>query len=292
MIDLLLAIALVMNAVVAEPAIVGPGVVSTGHEFTLTFMPDGQEAYFSRAFPDQHLIHIMRTRFTAGAWQTPSEVAFSSPRWSDLDPAVSPDGKRLFFVSTRPKPGSDPTVKDMDIWYADRAGEGWGEPQHVERINSPAKEGSPTVAADGTLCFFSDRDAAPGTNAIYCASRVGDGYADPVKLPAEFNAGPSDTSPFLSPDGNVMLFYSTRPGGFGQADLYVSFRRSGSWSTARNLGPTVNTAASEYNPEVSRDGATFYFGRDGNIFAVPLEALGIAGLDRARFSRRQTTASS
>ena len=92
----------------------------------------------------------------------------------------------------------------------------------------------------------------------------------PVRLNANVNAGPSDTSPFLSPDGNALLFYSERSGGFGQADLYVSTKRDGDWQAAVNLGATVNTRGYEYNPAISRDGATLYFGRDRRIWSMPL----------------------
>jgi hypothetical protein len=79
------------------------------------------------------------------------------------------------------------------------------------------------------------------------------------------------------------LFYSTRLGGYGQADLYVSFLKSGAWSTPVNLGPAVNTEDFEYNPEVSRDGRTLYFGRGGRIYSIPLDAVKVPGLTADRF---------
>ncbi len=80
-----------------------PGIVSTGHEFGISFTPDGKEAYFSR-FAAKQPTHIFRTRLVNGAWQEPERLSISGDTWSDLDPFVSPDGKRLFFISTRPDP--------------------------------------------------------------------------------------------------------------------------------------------------------------------------------------------
>ena len=170
----------------------------------------------------------------------------------------------------------------MDIWYADAADSGWGAPQWIPVLSSTGKEGSPTVDRAGTICFFSDRDGPPGRNAIFCASRTSSGFASPSRLGPTINAGPSDTSPFLTPDGRTLLFYSTRVGGAGQADLYVSVKTDGGWGPAVNLGPQVNTPASEYNPVVSRDGSVLIFGRAGRLLYVSLDSLGVPELMTAR----------
>jgi hypothetical protein len=70
-----------------------------------------------------------------------------------------------------------------------------------------------------------------------------------------------------------MLFYSTREGGAGQADLYIAHKQGGSWGAVASLGAAVNTAEFEYNPSVSRDGRTLYFGRKGRVYEIPLAAL-------------------
>jgi hypothetical protein len=171
----------------------------------------------------------------------------------------------------------------MDIWYVDRAGEGWGSPHWIEELSSDGKEGSPTVDRAGNICFFSDRGSTPNHNAIYCAMRRGDRWDRPEKLNDSVNAGPSDTSPFLAPDGNTLLFYSERDGGRGKADLYISIRVNGEWRPPVNLGDAVNTGDSEYNPAVSPDGATLYFGRGGDIWTVPISELHVAWMSPARF---------
>ena len=263
-----------------EPQVFAGGIISTGHEFALTFTPEMKEAYFTRGFPDKKINHIMRAELKDGQWQAPTPISFSSDQWSDLDPALSPNGKRLFFISTRPAPGAPETkVRNMDIWYADRVGNDWGQPQYLDGVNSSGKEGSPTVAKDGTLCFFSDRGRAANANSIYCVELRKGKYSEPQKLGPEINSEISDTSPFLSADGKTLLFYSTRTGGYGQADLYVSFRRNRQWSQAKNLGPIVNTVEWEYNPVVSPDGKRLYFGRKGSIYWVPVEVLKVPGLD-------------
>ncbi|HEX6535796.1 MAG TPA: hypothetical protein VF041_14455 [Gemmatimonadaceae bacterium] len=260
-----------------------PGVVSTGHEFGATFTPDGRTLLFTRVDTVARRAHLYASVLRDGVWQPATPLGFSRADWSDLDPSVSPDGRRLYFVSTRPHPGAATSARDMDIWYADAADSGWGEPTWIAELSSAGKEGSPTVDRAGTICFFTDRQGPPGHNEIYCATRTPSGFGSPSRLGPTINAGPSDTSPFLSPDGRTLLFYSTRVGGAGQGDLYVSVKTEGRWGPAVNLGPLVNTPGSEYNPVVSRDGAVLIFGRAGRLLYVSLGALAVPELTASRF---------
>jgi Tol biopolymer transport system component len=271
----------------AAPVGFAPGVISTGHEFAVTFTPDGREVYFTRSTVSPRANHVMHSVMRDGAWQPAEAVSFSGDTWSDLDPALSPDGMRLYFISTRPRPShvqtSPSAPRDMDIWYADRVGDQWGAPHWIEELSSDAKEGSPTVDRDGTLCFFSDRGATGGNNAIYCAARLANGWSAPSRLNANVNAGPSDTSPFLSRDGKTLLFYSTRDGGMGKADLYISVKRDDVWQPATSLGSVVNGPEFEYNPSVAPDGRSFFFGRTGNVYVIPVSELDARVITPAMF---------
>jgi Tol biopolymer transport system component len=268
------------------PQVFAPGVISTGNEFALTFMPDGRTAYFTRRDQAKKVNHIYESHLVNGTWQTPVAVPFSSDDWSDLDPSMAPDGKRLFFISTRPRPQSDAMAsdkKDMDIWYVDRETSAWATPVWIKAVSSTGKEGSPTVTRDGTLYFFSDRDAKPDQDSIYVSKSVNGEYTAAVKLPSTVNSGVYDASPYVAPNGKTLLFYSTREGGTGGGDLYVSFFNHGQWQQAINLGKAVNTTEWEYNPCVSPDGKTLYFGRSRQIYEIPIESIGVKELKPSRF---------
>jgi hypothetical protein len=65
---------------------------------------------------------------------------------------------------------------------------------------------------------------------------------------------------FVDADESVLIFSSNRPGGFGEYDLYVSFRgRDGRWTRAANLGPRINDAGLQMWPVLSPDGKYLFY---------------------------------
>ena len=57
----------------------------------------------------------------------------------------------------------------------------------------------------------------------------------------------------MDPDERFILFASDRPGGYGNADLYISRRRGNTWSKPKNLGKAVNTEENETYTSISPD---------------------------------------
>lgn len=141
----------------SEPTVFAEGVVSTG-EFDShpAFTPDGKRLYFVRSTPNFNLWTILVTRFENGRWSTPKMAPFSG-QYADADPFITADGSRLYFISNRPVAGK--SKPDLDIWVVKNLGAGWGEPENPGApVNSPGSEWYPTIAANGTIYFGSDRD--------------------------------------------------------------------------------------------------------------------------------------
>src|SRR5262245_60479539 len=87
----------------AEPAVFGEGVISTGeYESHPAFTPDGRTLYFVRSTPEFTGWTIHVTRHTDGRWSTPKVAPFSG-KHRDADPFSSADGKQLYFISDRPR---------------------------------------------------------------------------------------------------------------------------------------------------------------------------------------------
>lgn len=88
------------------------------------------------------------------------------------------------------------------------------------------------------------------------------GWSAATNLGGTVNSSSDDSGPGLSKDGLSLYFTSTRPGGFGGEDIWVSRRASAGdpWGAPANLGSTINTAAAERVPNFSRDGHWMFFG--------------------------------
>jgi len=253
----------------ASPVVFAPGVMSTPYtEWATSFTPDGQRVFCSRG-----AIYwtIVFSSMENGKWAKPKVASFSG-RWTDTDPFVSPDGKRLFFISNRPLEGAsqDKPQKNSHIWYVDRQGvDEWSAPHHLDSIVNldTSSNYAPSVSLTGTLYFCSrDREGNSGMNS-YFAQWLGDHYGKPSLL--TFKGLSESQDPFIAPDGRYLIFVSGN-------DLYISFHQKGAWSEPQKLGPTVNNGDSNFSPCVSPDGKTLYYSssrvqgfykRDAHIFS-------------------------
>ncbi len=184
---------------------------------------------------------------------------------SDQGPNISADGLELYFCSGRPGGFSN-----RDLWVATRptASDPWGEPVNLgPTVNSSAPEWAPSISPDGlSLYFNSPRPGGYGGSwgDIWVTTRAtkDDAWGPPVNLGATVNSSYQDITPGISADGLSLFFTSNRPGGSGSLDLWVSRRgtKDDPWGTSVNLGPIVNSAASENDPCISADGWTLFFG--------------------------------
>jgi Tol biopolymer transport system component len=192
-------------------------------------------------------------------------ATFSSA-FTDYQPVMSPDGKRLYFQSTRPKPGTTEEVL-QDIWYVARVGSDWGAPRYMDRLNTAAREGYVAPLRDGSLYFNSDRPGGRGSQDFYFARRNGDSFDQPIPVTA-LNTPDSENDLFVDPDGRYVIFNryvdSTR-----SVDLFLSHRVGNGWSAPKAIA-LVNGPDRELTPSVSPDGRYFFYTVRNRIMQVDL----------------------
>ena len=213
---------------------------------TLSFSADGKELYFSR-YPERVTL-VMRE--VDGVWQPPMSTPVAG--WEAI---FTPDGQSLIFG-------------DGDLWIMHRTASGWDHAEKLKgAVNSSSHDYYASVANDGTLYFSRIMDERAR---ILRARPSGDGYDSVEELEAVVN-GTEAYHPFVAPDGSYLLFNSrNRPGGYGGADLYVSFRQpGGTFGTPVNLGPEVNSPDADLCPVVSPDGKYLFFTRLREGTGVP-----------------------
>lgn len=222
------------------------------HEAPNGFTADGKTFFFTRTRQDFKASTVLEAAWQSGAWGEAKPLPFSGSS-HDAGVSPSPDGRRLFFTSKRPAEG---LPDEWNIWTVERSESGqWGTPVPLEApINGPRFECCFVARAD-VVYFSSNRD---GAWEIFRAKRVSDRFTDLEKLPAEINGAKHGQWPsYADPQDRFLIFSSIRAGGLGGDDLYISFRREGGWTPARNLGPGVNTAGYEDNGILSPDGKLF-----------------------------------
>ena len=270
-----------------RPSIYEPGIFSTGAwDFFVALTPDQRTAYICRANGDFSYYTILETTLSGSRWSEPRAAAFSG-RWSDADPHLSPDGRKLFFISNRPRSGDTPR-EEYDIWVVERgAGGRWGEPRDVGApVNRDgATEWSPSVARNGNLYFGTVRDGGKGANDLYVSRPTGVHYAEPENLGDSINTKAGEVEPWIAPDESYLIFSGQRPDGPGGFDLFVSERRNGVWQRARPLD-RVNSPKGDFNHSVSPDGKFFFFSSTRGTF----DSIPPASLPYAEMQRRLTAA--
>jgi Tol biopolymer transport system component len=242
------------------PEIFAPGIVSTqAGEFGSTFSPDGNELYFAISGTPHTIIACMK--FENDKWTRPQTAPFSG-KYSDWDLNFSPNGNMLYFTSNRPFSGTGPPVDNSNLWIVERKGEGWSKPKSLgDVVNTGGSENYPSVTNDGTLYFFHNKKDENSNSDIYFSRLVEGKYTEPVKLGDAINSSYEEWDPFIAPDESYLIFCSVdRPDGFGDSDLYISFRKEeGTWTKAVNMGEKINTSTREICPSITSDGKYLFF---------------------------------
>ncbi len=169
----------------------------------------------------------------------------------------------------------------LDLYVADLNGTGdLTNPVPLSgSVNTKMHEGPATASANGDIIWFTRNNFHKGRTqrnskgisklGIFKAGLVKGDYTN-IEPFLFNNSEVSMAHPALAPNGRELYFVSDMPGGFGGSDIYVSRLQGTTWSEPRNLGSSVNTAASESFPFVASDGV-LYFASDGHP--------GLGGLD-------------
>lgn len=200
-----------------------PGSVNSKlHEGPATASTGGEEIWFTRnsAQRNQHGISrlgIFRTQRQKDKYAKPAPFVHNNPEISNGHPALSPDGRRMYFVSDMPG-----GYGGTDIYVVRRQGDGWSEPENLgPTINTPHNEVFPFMAADGTLYFSSNGHPGLGGLDIFAALPGRDGtFSVPINVGIPVNSPADDFAFVIDPTGSRGYFSSDRADGRGSDDIY------------------------------------------------------------------------
>ncbi len=230
---------------VAEPF--APGIISKdGWELEGVFAPGMKEFYYTTKHGKNTPSVIIGYRQINNVWKKYTQF----PRTGET--TFSPDGNRMHLAKG----------------YKDRIKDGWSEDKslgpmfdrkdwRIMRLSASAK---------GTYVF----DDAKSNDVIRISSIKDGKRQDPTLLGKEINTGKWTAHPFIAPDESYLIWDSERDGGYGDSDLYISFRqKDNSWGPAINMGDKINSKKWDAYASVTPDGKYILFNRGiddkGNI---------------------------
>ena len=214
----------------------------------IVFTPDGREAYWSGTYPsagsDALDYQILAMKQEKGIWGPPRLAPFCEIAYQDDCPYVTPDGRRIFFLSRRPLKPGEPLSDRENIWVAERKGDGWGEPKPVgDEVNALSVHWQVSTDLEGNL-YFSGQDPDGKTMRDIFVSRLDKGrYQKPVKLDPAVSSDELEHSPLIAPDGSYLIF-SRASRQRAQLGIFISFRKKdGRWGEAVCLNDVIGCPA-------------------------------------------------
>lgn len=191
------------------------------------------------------------TRDTTGKWSEARHLKYplntaqyNAVYW------ISPDNNRILI---RGAFGNGGAYFGKGVSLSCRGKDGrWGIPEYLriknyEKYDRGLTSGA-TMAHDGkTLLLYMTPVPAGAKNDLYVCFLEPDGsWTEPKSLGKQISLPDYDEmTPYIAADGVTMYFSSSRPGGLGDNDIWMTKRLDNSWqkwSEPVNLGAPINTA--------------------------------------------------
>jgi len=216
-----------------------PGIVQTKYfEAFGVFTPDMKEFYFVRGGGKDKKHRLVVIQYKNNRWSE----SVVGPRVGE--PFISPDGKIMYLGNK----------------YIERTNAGWSE---VKTLGAPFKDiRIMRLSASSKGTYYFDEATSDGDGSIRY-SRLVDGKREKPRLSSkEINTGKWIGHPFIAPDESYLIWDGEREGGYGDSDLYISFRqKDGAWGAAINMGDKINTELEDAYGSVTPDGKYLFFYR-------------------------------
>ena len=198
------------------------------HEATPVFSKDGKTVYFTRNnYLDKRgydaskvtLLKIYKaTVDEKGKWINVTPLPFNGDSYQTAHPALSPDGKTMYFASDMPG-----TFGKSDIYKVTINEDGsFGTPVNLGKtINTEGRETYPFVNNKNELFFSSDAHPGLGGLDIFATQIPEDGiFKKIVNIGEEANSSKDDFAYIINSETKRGFLSSNRDGGDGNDDIY------------------------------------------------------------------------
>jgi flagellar motor protein MotB len=186
-------------------------------------------------------------------------------------PSITADGQTLMFTrqpNIVNNPGFTGVVQE-DFYVSTYSDNKWQKAYNAGApLNTIQNEGAQTISSDGSYMYFTacNRPGGLGNCDLYFSAYKDGKWSEPTNLGAPVNTNRWESTPSISADGKTLFFSSSRPGGFGGKDIWLTrLNDINKWTEPVNLGSVINTDGDELSPFIHFDGKTLYFASDGRV---------------------------
>lgn len=238
------------------PEIFAPEILSVdkyphGH---LTFSKDGKTIYWSAYPKGKSNQTIFFSAFDGKNLVSPMKASFAADSGNG-GPAISYDGKRLFF-NAELSSVSSASRKPFVICYVEQVEGRWSNPIIIKStIDTVMTKGQVSVSKNGNI-YFSGRVYSEKVPSIYFCKKDGDKILPPERVKGAILNESAILDPWIDPEERFLL--CSIPGGSNPPmliDIGISFKqKDGTWGKLVKFGGDVNTSAYERFPCLSPDG--------------------------------------
>jgi hypothetical protein len=241
------------------------------HHSVIIFSPDGHEAIWNGALPqktteEKNFEGLFTSRRINNQWTEPRLFPFLGGNGDSA--AMTPDGNKLYFLSTQPVPGEDVTIRKENIWVSERARDEWSEPHPLpQRVNSLPMHWQISLNDRGDLYFGAWKvDPVSGRTLehdIYVSRLEKGQFTVPEKLGNAINHPHfKQYSPHISPEGDYLIFTRVPKKPPYRTTMHVSYQhKPGDWSPPLDISPYLKISGG--NAKVTADGKYLFFLREG-----------------------------
>lgn len=197
------------------------------HEGSAAFSPDGKTMYFTRnnfnegkrgkSSEKKTLLKIYKTTMKDSMWSDVVEVPFNSNDYNVAHPAVSLDGKTLYFSSDMPGGFGASDLYKVTIGSDNT----YSAPENLGAgINTPGRETFPFFSGDDVLYFSSDGYPGIGGLDIYASKWENGKFGEVFNVGADANSPMDDFGYYINHETRKGFLSSNREGGKGSDDIY------------------------------------------------------------------------
>ncbi|MEQ9441470.1 MAG: OmpA family protein [Cyclobacteriaceae bacterium] len=226
-------------------------------------MRSGQDIWYSKQQP-------------TGMWSEPTNnMEHLNNRNNNAVIGISQTGNTLYLLNAY----QSDEEEEPGMAFSFGMDQNWREPNNINIPGLTQKLGNYygiyVTPTEDVAVVSIQNETSKGMEDLYVTEKNQDTgeWGDLIHLGEDVNTEGYEISPFLSEDKKTLFFASNGHPGYGNADIFVSYRQDTSWtqwSKPENLGDGINSAGFDAYLSVTGNGSVFFvsnrYGRSADIY--------------------------